>query len=43
MRNGAMSLRTIAGELNRWGIVTRGGGAWHPATVRDLLNRRQVA
>jgi DNA invertase Pin-like site-specific DNA recombinase len=40
---GHTSLRTIAAELNRRGIVTRRGGEWHPATVRDLLNRRQAA
>ena len=43
MRMGTASLRTIAAELNRRGIVTRRGGAWHPATVRDLLNRRRAA
>lgn len=40
---GHASLRTMAAELNRRGIVTRRGGAWHPATVRDLLNRQQSA
>lgn len=40
---GITSLRTIAAELNRRGIVTRRGGAWHPATVRDLLERRRAA
>lgn len=43
MGKGTTSLRTIASELNRRGIVTRRGGAWHPATVRDLLNRQQAA
>lgn len=43
MGKGTTSLRTIAAELNRRGIVTRRGGAWHPATVRDLLNRQQAA
>ena len=38
---GHSSLRTIAAELNRRGIVTRRGGAWHAATVRDLLGRQQ--
>lgn len=37
---GHASLRTMAAELNRRGIVTRRGGAWHPATVRDLLYRQ---
>jgi DNA invertase Pin-like site-specific DNA recombinase len=37
---GTTSLRMIAGELNQRGIVTRRGGAWHPAMVRDLIGRR---
>lgn len=37
---GHTSLRSIASELNRRGIVTRRGGSWHAGTVRDLLNRR---
>ena len=40
---GHTSLRSIAAELNRRGIVTRRGGSWHAATVRDLMGRRQVA
>jgi DNA invertase Pin-like site-specific DNA recombinase len=40
MGKGITSLRAIAGELNRRGIVTRRGGAWHAATVRDLLQRQ---
>ncbi|MBC7580178.1 MAG: recombinase family protein [Tardiphaga sp.] len=43
MRAGFTSLRTIAAELNRRGIVTRRGGAWHPATVRDLIDRQRGA
>lgn len=43
MRSGTTSLRTIAAELNRRGIVTRRGGAWHPATVRDLIERQRAA
>ncbi len=43
MGKGTTSLRTIAAELNRRGIVTRRGGAWHAATVRDLLQRQEVA
>lgn len=42
MRTGTTSLRTIAGELNRRGIVTRRGGAWHPATVRNLIGRQHM-
>jgi DNA invertase Pin-like site-specific DNA recombinase len=40
MGKGITSLRAIAGELNRRGIVTRRGGAWHAATVRDLIQRQ---
>lgn len=43
MAGGHTSLRAIAIELNRRGIVTRRGGEWHAATVRDLLNRQPVA
>jgi DNA invertase Pin-like site-specific DNA recombinase len=39
MAAGHSSLRTMAAELNRRGIVTRRGGAWHPATVRALMKR----
>lgn len=40
IETGHTSLRAIAGELTRRGIVTRRGGAWHAATVRDLLERK---
>ena len=40
MAAGHTSLRRIGAELNRRGVVTRRGGAWHPATVRSLLNRQ---
>lgn len=40
---GCISLRGIAAELNRRGIVTRRGGTWHAATVRDVLGRQQAA
>ena len=36
---GAVSLRAIAAELNDRGIRTARGGAWHPATVRNILAR----
>lgn len=37
------SLRAIAAELNDDGIPTaRGGGRWHPATVRAILVSRDV-
>jgi DNA invertase Pin-like site-specific DNA recombinase len=39
---GHTSLRAIAAELNRCGIVTRRSGDWHPATVCDLLNRQHA-
>lgn len=39
---GHSSLRTMAAELNHRGIVTRRGGAWHPATVRDLMKRVEL-
>jgi len=43
MRTGTTSLRTVATEMNQRGIVTRRGGAWHPATVRDLIERLRAA
>ena len=36
---GCISLRDIAGELNRRGIVTRRGGRWHVSNVKNLLER----
>jgi DNA invertase Pin-like site-specific DNA recombinase len=36
---GATSLRAIAAELNARGVRTARGGAWGPATVRNLLAR----
>lgn len=36
---GSTSLRDIAGELNRRGIVTRRGGRWHVSNVKNLLER----
>ena len=38
-RTGCTSLRDIAGELNRRGIVTRRGGRWQVSNVRNLLER----
>ncbi len=43
MAAGHVSLRTIAGELNQRGIVTRRGGTWHATTVRDILSRQRTA
>lgn len=36
---GCTSLRAIAGELNRRGIVTRRGGRWQVSNVKNLLER----
>ena len=36
---GIKTLQDIADALNRRGIKTRRGGAWHPSTVRNLLAR----
>lgn len=36
---GFTSLRAIAAELDRRGILTRRGGAWHVSTVRNLIAR----
>ena len=43
-RSGITSVRSIAEELNRQGIHSPRGGAWHPTAVARLLNRHpQVA
>lgn len=36
---GHRSLRSIAGQLNERGILTRRGGQWHVSNVRNLLKR----
>jgi DNA invertase Pin-like site-specific DNA recombinase len=36
---GHCSLRAIAAELTRRGMMTRQGGGWHVSTVRNLLER----
>jgi hypothetical protein len=36
---GSTSLRAIAAELSRRGMLTRRGGRWHISTVRNLLAR----
>jgi DNA invertase Pin-like site-specific DNA recombinase len=36
---GAMTLRSIASELNARGMLTRRGGRWHVSTVMNLLDR----
>jgi DNA invertase Pin-like site-specific DNA recombinase len=38
-RSGITSVRAIAEELNRQGINSPRGGAWHPTAVVRLLNR----
>lgn len=37
--SGTTSVRGIAAELNRRGILTPRGGQWHPTTVHALLRR----
>ena len=37
--DGATSLRGIADELNRQGILTARGGRWYATTVKNLLER----
>ncbi len=39
LRAGGQTLREICDELNRQGIPTKGGGAWKPQTVANLLKR----
>jgi DNA invertase Pin-like site-specific DNA recombinase len=36
---GNLTLRDIAEELNRRGMMTRRGGRWHVSNVRNLLSR----
>lgn len=36
---GHLTLRAIAAELNRRGMVTRRGGQWHVSSVRNLMCR----
>jgi hypothetical protein len=38
-RSGITSVRAITEELNREGINSPRGGAWHPTAVARLLNR----
>jgi hypothetical protein len=38
---GYSSLRDIANELNRRGMLTRRGGRWHLSSVRNLLRRAE--
>jgi DNA invertase Pin-like site-specific DNA recombinase len=36
---GATTLRSIAAALNRQGIKSPNGGAWHPSSVANLIGR----
>jgi hypothetical protein len=36
---GARTLAAVAAELNRRGIRTARGGAWHAKSVRNILRR----
>jgi DNA invertase Pin-like site-specific DNA recombinase len=36
---GATTLRSIAAALNRQGIKSPNGGAWHPSSVANLIER----
>ena len=42
-RAGGASFRQVAAELNARGIKTARGGAWHAATVRNILTRQNGA
>jgi DNA invertase Pin-like site-specific DNA recombinase len=42
-RAGANSLRAIAAALNARGIATARGGVWHAMSVKNLLDRMQIA
>ena len=41
LRSSGASFARIAGELAASGIPTKEGGAWHPATVRQIVERRR--
>jgi site-specific DNA recombinase len=41
LRSGGASFASIAGELAARGIPTKEGGIWHPATVRQILERQR--
>jgi DNA invertase Pin-like site-specific DNA recombinase len=42
-RQGIISVRAIAAELNDRSILTPRGGAWHPTSAARLLSRLQAA
>ena len=41
-RSGANTLRAVAAALNARGIATACGGAWHPMSVKNLLDRSKA-
>jgi DNA invertase Pin-like site-specific DNA recombinase len=38
---GANTLRAVAAALNARGIATARGGAWHPMSVKNMLDRAE--
>lgn len=40
---GATTLREIAEALNARGVQTARGGAWHAMTVKNMLDRAEIA
>ena len=36
---GIASVRALAAELNERGVLTPGGGTWHPTSAARLLSR----
>src|SRR6267378_1936471 len=41
-RAGADTLRAVAAALNARGIATARGGAWHPMSVKNMLDRAEA-
>lgn len=42
MRDGGMSLSSIARALRNEGIETKKGGQWHPQTIKNLLREKRA-
>jgi recombinase len=42
LKAAGLSLRTIGARLAAGGLLPRQGSAWHPKTVRDLLQAEVV-
>jgi hypothetical protein len=40
--NGAITLASMAMELNRRGVKSARGGQWHRSSVRNLLERTKL-